>query len=77
MKTIAITDSAYERLETWKLAADEGFSDVILRTVPPRGSFDAVMAAASEYLPPLTAEAEEKLVSCCEDGRQAAGVAWK
>ena len=77
MKTIAITDSAYERLAMWKVAADEGFSDVILRTVPLRGSMEAVMAAAGRHLPPLNPEAEKELVAEFENGRRPAGDAWQ
>jgi predicted CopG family antitoxin len=38
MKTITLTDQAYERLKSWK-SGRESFSDVVLRTVPKRGTF--------------------------------------
>ena len=36
MKTITLTDQAYERLKSWKTGR-ESFSEVVLRTVPKRG----------------------------------------
>jgi predicted CopG family antitoxin len=38
MKTITLTDDAYERLKAWKTGRDS-FSQVVLRTVPKRGTF--------------------------------------
>ena len=38
MKTITLTDEAYERLKAWKNGKDS-FSQVVLRTVPKRGTF--------------------------------------
>ena len=38
MKTITLTDQAYERLKSWKTGR-ESFSEVVLRTVPKRGTF--------------------------------------
>jgi predicted CopG family antitoxin len=38
MKTITLTDEAYERLKAWKTGNDS-FSRVVLRTVPKRGTF--------------------------------------
>jgi predicted CopG family antitoxin len=38
MKTITLTDEAYERLKAWKTGRDS-FSQVVLRTVRKRGTF--------------------------------------
>jgi predicted CopG family antitoxin len=38
MKTITLSDSAYERLKAWKNGRDS-FSAVVLRVVPKRGTF--------------------------------------
>jgi predicted CopG family antitoxin len=38
MKTITLTDEAYERLKAWKTGRDS-FSQVVLRTIPKRGTF--------------------------------------
>jgi predicted CopG family antitoxin len=38
MKTITLTDAAYERLLAWK-TGKESFSQVVLRKVPKRGTF--------------------------------------
>ena len=38
MKTITLTDEAYERLKAWK-AGKDSFSRVVLRVVPKRGTF--------------------------------------
>ena len=38
VKTITITDEAYDRLKAWK-AGEDSFSRVVLRVVPKRGTF--------------------------------------
>ena len=38
MKTITLSDAAYERLKAWKDDIDS-FSKVLLRVVPKRGTF--------------------------------------
>lgn len=38
MKTITLSDAAYERLRAWKTGGDS-FSQVVLRVVPKRGTF--------------------------------------
>jgi predicted CopG family antitoxin len=55
MKTITLTDGAYERLKAWKSGKDS-FSQVVLRTVPKRGTFGD-LDEASKILPSLS-EAE-------------------
>ncbi len=38
MKTVTLSDAAYERLKAWKTGRDS-FSHVVLRVVPKRGTF--------------------------------------
>jgi predicted CopG family antitoxin len=38
MKTITLSEAAYERLKAWKTGEDS-FSQVVLRLVPKRGTF--------------------------------------
>lgn len=44
MKTITLTDEAYERLKAWKDGSDS-FSAVVLRVVPKRGTAADMRAA--------------------------------
>ena len=55
MKTITLTDDAYERLRSWKDRRFNSFSKVILAKVPKKGTL-ADLAAELERLPPLTEE---------------------
>ncbi len=58
MKTITLTDEAYERIATLKTSPKDSFSKVILRCLPKRGTAAQLLAAASR-LPPLS-EAEAR-----------------
>jgi len=61
MKTITLTDEAYERLKSWKTESSESFSKVVLKVIPKKGTA-ADMEDAFECLKPLTAaEAGEVL----------------
>ena len=53
MKTISLTESAYQRLASWK----EGrtFSEVIEGMIPPKGTIQAAFEAAVK-LPELSGE---------------------
>lgn len=55
VKTITLTDEAYERLKAWKESPKESFSQVVLKSVPKRGTA-ADMEEAFKKLPPLTEE---------------------
>ena len=55
MKTISLSNPAYERLRSWKRTSKESFSEVVLRVVPKRGTL-ADLAAQIDKLPPLTDE---------------------
>ena len=45
MKTITLTDEAYQRLIVWKENPKDSFSKVVERVVPVRGSLSGVMVA--------------------------------
>lgn len=53
MKTITLTDEAYERLLAWKETPKDSFSKVVDRIVPKRGTMGAVLGALHD-LPPLS-----------------------
>ena len=55
MKTISLSDEAYERLKAWKDSPKESFSAVVLKTVAKRGTL-ADLAEEIDKLPPLTEE---------------------
>lgn len=55
MKTITLTEEAYERLKAWKDSPKESFSQVVLKSVPKRGTAGD-MEEAFKKLPPLTEE---------------------
>ena len=54
MKTITLSEEAYERLKAWKTGKDS-FSQVVLRLVPKRGTFGD-LEDAFRSLPKLSAE---------------------
>jgi predicted CopG family antitoxin len=54
MKTITLTEAAYERLKAWKTGRDS-FSQVVLRVVPKRGTFGD-LDEAFKALPVLSGE---------------------
>lgn len=53
MKTITLTDQAYERIAALKTSPKDSFSKVILRAVPKRGTAAQMLKDVRE-LPPLT-----------------------
>lgn len=55
MKTITLSDEAYQRLAAWKTSPKESFSQVVLKVVPKRGTL-ADLAREMDRLPPLTEE---------------------
>ena len=53
MKTITLTNQAYERINALKISPNESFSKVILRCIPKRGTA-AQMLKDVRNLPPMT-----------------------
>ena len=66
MKTITLSEEAYERLKAWKEEPADSFSRVVLKVVPRKGTL-AQIADDVAGLPPLTA-AQAKVMD--------ASVAW-
>lgn len=53
MKTLTLTNEAYERLKDWKTGGNDSFSNVVLRMVPKRGTLGEMLENFKQ-LPPLT-----------------------
>lgn len=53
MKTITLTEEAYERLSAWKQSRKDSFSKVVNRVVPRRGDLGNALATLKS-LPPLS-----------------------
>ncbi|HEX5314534.1 MAG TPA: antitoxin VapB family protein [Gammaproteobacteria bacterium] len=68
MKTITLTDEAYERLARLKTSSRDSFSKVVLRAVPKRGT-GAQMLRDVRALPPLTREAADAMERAVADQR--------
>lgn len=60
MKTITLTEAAYERLLALKQSPKDSFSKVILRNVPARGTGAQVLAAVRS-LPTLSSDQGDAL----------------
>ena len=73
MKTISLTDSAYQRLNSWKDGCT--FSEVVERMVPAKGTIASALAAA-EALPSLTEKEFESLEESLNATRANLPPAW-
>jgi len=60
MKTISLTDDAYERLKSWKSPEWDSFSKVVLEVIPKKGTA-ADMEKAFQTLSPLTQDEAKKI----------------
>ena len=60
MKTISLTDEAYERLKAWKSPEWDSFSKVVLEVIPKRGTA-ADMERAFCALGSLTPEGAKRI----------------
>jgi predicted CopG family antitoxin len=69
MKTVTLTDHAYERLAAWKESTHDSFSKVVERVVPAKGTLADILEA-SHQLPPLSAEQARALDKECLAHRQ-------
>lgn len=69
MKTITLTEDAYERLLSWKDSPRDSFSKVVLKKVPKRGTLGD-LAEAIQQLPPLTDHQYHKLMETYDDHRK-------
>lgn len=71
MKTITLSDQAYERLKAWKEESHESFSQIVLKKVPKRGTLGHLLEHI-QRLPPLSDEAEKAMRESVADGKD-----WK
>jgi predicted CopG family antitoxin len=71
MKTITLTDDAYERLKSWKDSDLDSFSKVVLAKVPKKGTL-ADLAAHLDGLPKLTPEEARTIEEALAQGND-----WK
>jgi predicted CopG family antitoxin len=76
VKTIAVSEIAYERLAVWKKNRKDTFSKVIERMVPAKGTFDAVLEATVN-LPDLSDKQADGLESAVNEGRKTLDDSWK
>jgi predicted CopG family antitoxin len=53
MKTVTLTEDAYERLLAWKTSPRDSFSKVVLKVVPKRGTLGQMLEDVRQ-LPPLS-----------------------
>jgi len=53
MKTITLTDQAYQRLKDWKASPKDSFSAVVLKVVPERGTLGQMIEDVG-HLPELS-----------------------
>jgi len=68
MKTVTLSESAYERLAAWKSSPKDSFSKVIERVVPQRGTMSEALQKA-QGLPPLSPEQFDQLERAARSGR--------
>lgn len=67
MKTITLTEEAYERPKVWKKAGKDSFSNVVLRLVPEKGTW-ALLGRDVAALPPLEEESFKVMEEAAEFG---------
>jgi predicted CopG family antitoxin len=72
MKTITLTDEAYQRLKDWKQAKGDSFSKVVLAVVPRRGTLEQ-MAEDVGQLPALSSEQARVMEEAARWGRDPDG----
>jgi len=71
MKTITLTEEAYERLISWKESPKESFSKVVEKIVPRKGTLGSILEI-TKNLSKLTPEQERLLTEGCKASRN-----WK
>lgn len=75
MKTIALSEEAYERLAVWKTGRTDTFSAVIERLIPPKGTMAAAIDAA-ESLPDLPSKEFASLENAVNATRRKLRSSW-
>ena len=71
MKTITLTEEAYNRLVAWKESPKESFSKVVEKIVPKKGTLGSILET-TRTLSKLTSEQEKLLAEGCSAARN-----WK
>jgi predicted CopG family antitoxin len=69
MKTITLTDEAYQRLKDWKQSPGESFSKVVLKLVPERGTLSQLLEDMGQ-LPTLSKESARVMEEAAQWGRE-------
>ncbi len=72
MKTITLSEDAYQRLLDWKVYPHDSFSRVVLRVVPKKGTLGQLLEDVQQ-LPPLSerqARVMEETVQWGRDPKQ-------
>ena len=72
MKTISLTDEAYERLKEWKDESNDSFSRVVLRVVPEKGTLGQMLEDVGK-LPALSPEHAKVMEESTRYGRDPEG----
>jgi predicted CopG family antitoxin len=73
MKTITLTEEAYERLLSWKQTPKESFSKVVISLIPPRGTLGQI-AGDIKSLPPITTKHLKAMEDAASWGRKPSGL---
>jgi predicted CopG family antitoxin len=73
MKTISLTETAYQRLASWKNG--NTFSEVIERMIPPKGTIQAALDAAGQ-LPEMADKDFDDLEKALNSNRRPIPAAW-
>ncbi len=73
MKTISLTETAYQRLLAWK--EGKTFSEVIERLVPRKGTLEAVLKA-SQALPKLADKEFHEMEAAIDSTRRKISSTW-
>ena len=68
MKTITLTEEAYQRLKDWKQSRGDSFSKVVLAIVPRRGTLGQMQADMGQ-LPTLSSEQARVMEEATQWGR--------
>jgi len=72
MKTISLTDEAYERLKEWKSEPNDSFSRVVLRIVPEKGTLGQMLEDVGR-LPELSSAQARVMEESASYGRDPEG----
>jgi len=73
MKTITLTEEAYERLLSWKQSPKESFSKVVINMIPVRGTMGQMMEDLKHF-PPLTPKQSRVMEDAATWGRKTSGL---